>query len=152
MSDSPSALLDVRRTPIHLTAAPGLVDLARAHVADGSITALETPALLRQIASQRLVVTATFAVAIEWPAPPRIPVTDGFVLVEYEVRPGVRNYRLAKVPANDPLRIRIGAFERHVHRTLVLVFRRLVSILATRVILPPESKVGLLGQRARAGG
>ncbi len=152
MSDSPSALLDVPRIPTHLTASPDLVDLALAHVADVSISALETPALLRQIASRRLVFTATFTVAVECPAPPRVPVTEGYVLVEYEIRPGVQGYRLAKVPANDPLRIRIGAFERHLHRTFVLFLRRLVWSLTTRVIPAPVSKGGLLELRARAGG
>ncbi len=145
MSDSPSALLDVHRIPIHLTASPDLVDLARACVADGSISDPETPALLRQIASEHLVITAAFAVAIECPAPPRIPITEGFVLVDYEVRPGVRSYRLARIPANVPWRIRIGAFERLLHRTLVLFVRRLVWFLTAQPVLAPEGKGSRLG-------
>lgn len=163
MSDSPwddfpaiHLLQEETMTESSKEPAPGppqrLVDLARAYVADGSISAPETPALLRRIASRHLVVTATFEVAIEFPAPHQIPLTEGFVLVDYEVRPGVRNYRLAKVPANDSSLIWLGAFERHVRRTLVLILRHLASLLTTRVIFTPERKVHLLAQRARAGG
>ena len=140
---------DTHRVPIHLTASPDLVDLALAYVADGSISNPETPALLRRIASAHLGIGAACAPELEPPAPPLLPISDGFVLVDYAVRPGVRGYRLAKLPANVPWRIRIGAFERHVHRTLVIFVRCVVRFLTTRMVLTPESKVSLLVRRGR---
>jgi hypothetical protein len=152
MSESPSALLEVHRIPIHLTASPDLVGHARACVADGSISDPETPALLRRTASLHLVAVVAYASAIEYPVPPRIPVAEGFVLVDYEVRPGVRSYRLARIPANDSERIRIGAFERHVHRTLVLFVRRLVWYFTGQMALAPEGKGILLTRTYRLSG
>lgn len=95
---------------------------ARIHVSDDSIRDPETPALLRRIAGVRVVVDA--AEAFEVVAPSPRPVPGDFVLVDIEVRPGVRSYRLVRRPKNDPWRIRIGAFERRVHRAFVVLARR----------------------------
>jgi hypothetical protein len=122
--------LDAGSVPIHLTASPDLVDLALAYVADGSIFDPATPALLRRIASEHLAADEACAAPIERPVPPCPPISDGFVLVDSEILPGVHRYRLAKVPANVSWRIRIGAFERRVHRTLLVLARRLVRSLA----------------------
>lgn len=143
---------DARMVPIHLTASPDLVDLALAYIADGSISRPETPALLRCIAFEHLAAEAACVAAVDCPASPPLPITEGFVLVDYEIRPGVRGYRLAKVPENVAWRIRIGAFERHVHRTLVLFVRRLVRFFAAQMVLAAESKVGLFARRARTSG
>lgn len=143
---------EARLVPIHLTPSPDLVDLARAYVADGSISNPETPALLRRIASKQLAADAAFAAAIERPVVFRPPITEDFVLVDYEIRPGFRGYRLAKVPKNVPWRIAIGAFERRVHRSLVLLGRRLVRFLTDQTALALEWKAGVLERHARAGG
>lgn len=142
---------DARGIPIHPTASPDLVDLALACVADGSISSPETPALLRHIAFEHLAAEAAYAAAADCPAVPPHPVTDGFVVVDYETRPGVRGYRLAKVPANVSWRIRIGAFERHVHRTLVLFVRHLAHFFVARITLAREWSCSLFVRRARAG-
>ncbi len=136
--------LEARLVPIRLTASPDLVDLAREDVADGSISNPETPALLRRIVSEQLTVYAAFAAANERPVVFGLPITEDFFLVDYEIRPGVRGYRLAKVPKNDPWRIAIGAFERRVHRTLVILVRRVVRFLTDGTTLAPEWKAGLL--------
>ncbi|HQP88197.1 MAG TPA: hypothetical protein PLL76_18260 [Thermoanaerobaculia bacterium] len=142
--------LDARRVPIHLTASPDLVDLALAYVADGSISDPATPALLRRIAAEHLAANEAPAAAIECPTLVHHPITEGFVLVDCEIRPGVRGYRLAKLPANVSWRISIGAFERNVHRTLVIFVRRLVRFLAARMALAAEWKVGLFALRAQS--
>ncbi len=142
----------VRRVPIHLTPSPDLVDLALAYVADGSISDPETPALLRRIAAEQLAAETAYAAAVECPALPHVPITEGFVLVDCEIRPGVRGHRLARLPENVAWRIRVGAFERHVHRTLVILWRRLVRLLTAPSALAPEAKARLLAQRARAAG
>ena len=145
-----AAHLDAHRVPIHLTAAPDLVDLALAYIADGSISSPETPALLRQIAAEQLAAGAAHAPEPAPAALPLLPITEGFVLVDCEIRPGVRGYRLAKLPANVSWRISIGAFERNVHRTLVIFVRRLVRFLAARMALAAEWKVGLFALRAQS--
>ena len=103
---------------------------ARARVADGSISDLETPALLRRLTGAHLDPEAIEGTPFEAPAPLAEPVPGDFVLVDLEIRPGVRSYRLVKLPTNDPRRIRIGAFERRVHRTLLVLARRIVRHLA----------------------
>ncbi|MFN7989760.1 MAG: hypothetical protein U0529_19965 [Thermoanaerobaculia bacterium] len=143
---------DTRLAPIHLTASPDLVDLALAYVTDGSISRPETPALLRRIAFEHLAAVAACGAAVDCTAPPPLPIPEGFVLVDYEIRPGVRSYRLAKVPENVAWRIRIGAFERHVHRTFVLFVRRLVRFFTAQMVLAQEWKAGLLARSARASG
>lgn len=144
--------LDANRVPIHLTASPDLVDLALAYIAAGSISNPETPALLRQIAAEQLAAGAAHAPEPAPAALSLLPITEGFVLVDCKIRPGVRGYRLAKLPANVSWRISIGAFERNVHRTLVIFVRRLVRFLASPVTVTPEMKASLLAPRARAGG
>lgn len=144
--------LEAQRTPIHLTASPDLVDLALAWVANGSMSYPETPALLRQVAVQHLRACAEYVPELEPPTPPQLPITEGFVLVDHVIRPGVRGYRLAKLPANVQWRIRIGAFERYVHRTFVVLGRRLVRFLTSPTVLIHEWMVGLVARRARAGG
>ncbi len=101
-----------------------LVELARSLVADGTIGAAETPALLRRVAAAELGTEVVLAVAVVAAFPVYALPPDDFALVEYEVRPGVRNYRLARVPKNHPWRIRIGAFERACHRACTLFVRR----------------------------
>jgi hypothetical protein len=143
---------DDRRIPIHLTGSPDLVDLALACVADGSISNPETPALLRHIAFEHLAAEAAYAAATHCPAVPPRPVTEGFVLVDYEIRPGVRGYRLAKVPANVSWRIRIGAFERHVRRTLFILWRRLVAHVVPQMVLFCEGRSSLFARCTRTAG
>lgn len=138
--------------PIHLTPSPDLVDLALAYVADGSIDDPETPALLRRIAAEQLGARVAHAPEPGTPAPTLLPITEGFVLVDFEVRPGVRGYRLAKLPANVGWRIRIGAFERNVHRTFVVLGRRLVRFVTAQATLAAEWRAGLLARGASAGG
>jgi hypothetical protein len=137
--------------PIHLTPSPDLVDLALAYFADGTIFDPETPALLRRIAAERLAAGAAHAPGLEPVAPPRLPGHSGFVLVDYEIRPGIRGYRLAMIPKNVWWRIRIGAFERNVHRTFVILWRRLVRFVADRTTLALEWKAGILARRAGSG-
>ena len=144
--------LDARRVPIHLTASPDLVDLALAYVADGSISDPATPALLRRIAAEHLAANEAHAAAIECRVRPHHPISDGFVLVDWEVRPGTRGYRLARLPANVWWRIRIGAFERNVHRTLVIFFRQLVRFLTAQAAFAAEWRVGFFARRTRADG
>lgn len=147
-----TGLARARTVPIHLTPSPDLVDLALAYVADGTISNPETPALLRRIAAERLAAGAAHAPALEPLASPLLPITEGFVLVDCEIRPGVRGYRLARTPKNVWWRIRIGAFERNVHRSLVVLWRRLVRFVADRTTLALEWKAGFLPRRAGAGG
>ena len=146
-----SGLARARAVPIHLTPSPDLVDLALAYVADGSISNPETPALLRRIAAERLTAGAAHAPELEPLALPRLPGHSGFVLVDYEVRPGVRGYRLAKIPKNVWWRIRFGAFERNVHRAFVILWRRLVRFVTDRTTLALEWKGGFLVQPASEG-
>jgi hypothetical protein len=146
-----SGLARARAVPIHLTPSPDLVDLALAYVADGTISNPETPALLRRIAAERLAAGAAHAPEFEPLASPRLPGHSGFVLVDYEVRPGIRGYRLAKIPKNVWWRIRIGAFERNVHRSLVILWRRLVRVVTDRTTLALEWKAGFLARRAGSG-
>ena len=100
------------------------------HVEAGSLHDLETPALLRRIAG----VPAHAATGGHGTLEPSVLqpelVPNDFVLVDFEVRPGVRNYRLVRLPKNDPWRIRVGAFERRVHRTFVVLARRIARALA----------------------
>ena len=104
---------------------------ARASLADGSLHDLETPALLRRIAGVPAPPASTAALATVAPPVLRPEVVEAdFVLVDFEVRPGVRNYRLVRRPANNRWRVRIGAFERRVHRTFVLLARRFARALA----------------------
>ncbi len=140
-----------RTVPILLTPSPDLADLALAGIADGTIFNPETPALLRRIAAERLAAGAAHALEIEPLALPRLPGHSGFVLVDYEVRPGVRGYRLAKIPKNVWWRIRIGAFERNVHRSLVVLWRHLVRFVTDRTTLGLEWKGGFLVQPASEG-
>ena len=149
---SGAAHLDARRVPIHFTPSPDLADLALAYVADGTISNPETPALLRRIAAEHLAAETANAGAEECPALPQLPITEGFVLVDCEIRPGVRGYRLARLPENVAWRIRVGAFERHVHRTLVILWRRLVRLLTAPPVLAPEARARLLAQGARTAG
>jgi hypothetical protein len=142
----------IRRVPIQLTPSPDLVDLALAYVADGTISNPETPALLRRIAAEHLAAETAYAASVECPALPQLPITEGFVLVDCEIRPGVRGYRLARLPENVAWRIRVGAFERHVHRTLVILWRRLVRFLTAQMAFAPEAKARLLAHRTRAAG
>jgi hypothetical protein len=125
---------------------PDLGDLALARVADGTLSDPETPALLRRIAREPLADDAAQATAPEAPAPARDSTARDFVLVSWEIRPGERRYRLARIPANVRWRIRIGAFERHLHRSFVIAGRRL------RRFLGPASKAGLLARPGRAAG
>ena len=99
-------------------------------VADGSIHDLETPAILRRIAGVPAPASSAALATVVLPVLlPEVVQTD-FVLVDFEVRPGVRNYRLVRRPANSPWRVLIGAFERRVHRTLVFLARRFARALA----------------------
>lgn len=108
---------------------------ARIHVSDDSIRDPETPALLRRIAGVRVVVDAAEAEAFEVVAPSPRAVPGDFVLVDFEIRPGVRSYRLVRRPKNDPWRIRIGAFERRVHRAFVVLARRFARGLTAPVAI-----------------
>ena len=125
---------------------PDPVDLAQALVSDGTLSDPETPALLRRIAGAPLAAETAHATALEAPAPPRDSTARDFVLVDWEIRPGERRYRLARVPANVPWRIRIGAFQRHVHRSFVVAGRRLRRFLA------PESNAGFPARPGRTAG
>ena len=100
-------------------------------LADGSLHKLETPALLRRIAGVPARADAAGHVTVEALVLHPELVPNDFVLVDFEVRPGVRNYQLVKVPKNDAWRIRIGAFERRVHRTFVVLARRIARSLTT---------------------
>jgi len=85
--------------------------LARSHVAEGSISDPETPALLRRVARERLgadIDLRVVVVALPILALPQ----DELVLVEREVRPGLRSYHLARVPRNRAWRIRLRALAR----------------------------------------
>jgi len=100
-------------------------------LADGSLHELETPALLRRIAGVPARADAAGQVTVEASVLHPELVPNDFVLVDFEFRPGVRNYRLVKVPKNDAWRIRTGAFERRVHRTFVVLARRIARSLTT---------------------
>ena len=123
---------------LHRDRANTLVEMARSHVADGSICDLETPALLRRIAADELGEAVVLGVVVVTAFPFHAHPPDDFALVEYEARPGVRNYRLARVPRNDATSIRIGAFERAFHRACVLISRRILDALRGPMPLPPQ--------------
>jgi hypothetical protein len=115
-------------------------------VADGSLYELETPALLRRIAGVPAPSDAAGQVTLEASVLHPEIVPNDFVLVDFEVRPGVRNYRLVRPPKNDPWRIRIGAYERRVHRTFVVLARRIARRLAgpaagVQVARPPKERL-----------
>lgn len=111
-------------------------------VADGSLHELETPALLRRIAGVPACANTAAPVTLETSVLHPELVPNDFVLVDFEVRPGVRNYRLARLPKNDPWRIRIGAFERRVHRTFVVLSRRIVQDFAALAAHVRVSRAG----------
>lgn len=115
---------------LHRDRESSLAEVARSHVADRSISDLETPALLRRVAREQLGAEIELRVVVVVAFPVFVPPKDDFALVEYEVRPGVRNYRLARVPRNDAWAIRLGAFERAIRRTLRVIGRRLTASLA----------------------
>lgn len=125
--------------------APGaeLLALALRHVEYGSIDAPETPGLVRRAAKERLGVEAAVAVALVADVPAAGLARDDFVLVEHENRPGVRNYRLARVPRNSGWRIRAGAFERALRRFCVRLVRRALGAFRTSddvALLPGPSR------------
>ncbi len=115
-------------------------------VADDSLRDLETPALLRRIAGVPAPADAAGQVTLEASVLHPELVPNDFVLVDVDVRPGVRNYRLVRLPANDPWRIRIGAFERRVHRAFVVLARRMTRSPAApaasvQVARPPGERL-----------
>lgn len=114
------------------------------HVEAGSLHDLETPALLRRIAGVPAHLEAARHATPEASVLHPELVQSDFVLVDFEVRPGVRNYRLVRLPKNDPWRIRIGAFERRVHRTFVVLTRRLVRALAVPLASVRVSRAGVI--------
>ena len=122
---------------IHDPDAAELLALARSHVADGTIVAPETPALLRRVAAAHAGTEVVLAVVVVTAFPVHTLPPDDFALVEYEVRPGVRNYRLARVPKNDPWRIRVGLFERAFHRACRLLVRRALGAIRGPAALGP---------------
>lgn len=126
---------------LHRDRPNGLVEIARSHVSDGSISELATPALLRRVAREQLGAEIELRVVVVVAFPVFVPPKDDFALVEYEVRPGVRNYRLARVPRNDGWSIRLGAFERAVRRTLRGIGRRLAGSFAgpAQIVPAPEA-------------
>ena len=113
-------------------------------IANGSLCDVETPALLRRIASVsvRAVVTGHAPLEASVLRPEVVP--NDFVLVDFEVRPGFRNYRLARLPRNDRWRIRIGAFERRVHRAFVVLARRIVRSFADRAASVQALRAGVV--------
>lgn len=111
-------------------------------LADGSLHELETPALQRRIAGVPAPVDTAGLVTLEACVLHPEIVPNDFALVDFEIRPGVRNYRLARLPKNDPWRIRIGAFERRVHRTFVVLARRIVRSLAAQAASVRFSRAG----------
>lgn len=113
-------------------------------LADGSLHELETPALLRRIAGVPARADAAGHVTVEASVLHPELVPNEFALVDFEVRPGVRNYRLVRLPKNDPWRIRIGAFERRVHRTFVVLARRIVRSLAAPAASVRFSRAGVV--------
>lgn len=113
-------------------------------VADGSLRNLETPALLRRIAGVTVRAVVTRHVTLEASVLRPEVVPNDFVLVDFEVRPGVRNYRLARLPRNDQWRILIGAFERRVHRVFVVLARRIVRSFADRAASVSLSRAGVV--------
>lgn len=115
---------------LHRDRPNALVEIARSHVADRSISEPETPALLRRVAREQLGAEIELRVVVVVAFPVFVPPKDDFALVEYEVRPGVRNYRLARVPRNDARAIRLGAFERAIRRTFRAIGHRLTASLA----------------------
>ena len=121
----------------HRAPSAELVALARSHVQDGTIREPETPALLRRVANAspgvEIAVTVVVVTAVPLVDLPR----DDFALVEYEARPGVRNYRLARLPRNDGRLVRLGAFERAFHRTCVLLVRRVLGAFRAPAPLSP---------------
>lgn len=110
-------------------------------VADCSLHELDTPALLRRIAGVPAPADAAGHVTLGACALHPELVPNDFVLVDFEVRPGVRNYRLVRLPKNDPWRIRIGAFERRVHRAFVVLARRIVRSLAASAASARVSRI-----------
>lgn len=122
---------------LHTPRSSTLVELARRHVADGSVSSPETPALLRRVARERLGAEIALALVVVVAVPLSDCPKDDFALVEHEVRPGVRNYRLARVPRNDEGAIRFGAFERAVRRRFLALARRLGGALRGPVAIAP---------------
>ena len=113
-------------------------------VADGSLRNLETPALLRRIAGVSARADTAEDATLEASALKPELVPNDFVLVDFEVRPGVRNYRLVRLPANDPWRIRLGVFERRVHRAFVVLARHIACGLAVSMASVRVSRAGVL--------
>lgn len=114
--------------------------------ADCSLRDPETPALLRRIAGMPAPADAAGQGTLEASVLHPELVPNDFVLVDFDVRPGVHNDRLVRPPANDPWRIRIGAFERRVHRALVVLARRITRSLAApaasvQVARPPGERL-----------
>lgn len=115
-----------------------LVELARSHVADGSISDPETPALLRRAAREQLDAAVGLRVVVVTALPVRAVPKDDFALVEYEVRPGVRNYHLARVPRNDRWLVRLGALDRALRRALRALARRLAGARCGPARIAPD--------------
>lgn len=99
-------------------------------IADGPLHELETPALLRRVAGMSARAGAAGHAILEASTLHPELVPNDFVLVDFEVRPGVRNYRLVRLPKNDRWRIRIGALQRRVHRAFVILARCIARSLA----------------------
>ncbi|MDX9736106.1 MAG: hypothetical protein RBU36_18390 [Thermoanaerobaculia bacterium] len=116
----------------------GEVDaLARSHVAEGSISVLETPALLRRVARERLGAEIELRVVVVVAFPFNARPEGEFTLVEYEARPGVWNYRLARVPGNCARSIRLGAFERAMRRAWRALGRRFAGAVHVPTAITP---------------
>ncbi len=139
---------------LHGSRSGEVVDLARRHVADGSISELDTPALLRRAAREQLGADVELRLVVSV-ALPVLPLPKGaFVLVEHEVRPGLTHDHLARVPRNCAWRIRLAAFERALRRAWRALARGVAGslptgpLLATSVHLPVE-RIGMSGPGAR---
>lgn len=134
---------------LHREGSNALVELAGSHVADGSLSGPETPALLRRVARERLGVRVELRVVVAVAVPACAPPQEDFALVEYEVRPGVRNWRLARVPRNDAWRVRFGALVRAMRRARLQLGRRLREALPgpAPAVPAPEAACRLRGGR-----
>lgn len=115
---------------LHRERSDALAELAGSHVGDGSLSEPETPALLRRVARERLGVRIELRVVVVVAVPVCAPPQEDFALVEHEVRPGVRNWRLARVPRNDAWGVRLGALARAMRRARLLLGRRLREALS----------------------
>ncbi len=139
---------------LHGSRSGEVVDLARRHVADGSISEPETPALLRRVARERLGFSVDLRVVVGV-AFPVLPLPKGdFALVEHEVRPGLKNCHLVRVPRNCAWRIRLGAFRRALRRAWTALGRGVAGSLPTGPFLatsvhPPVAGIVLSGPGAR---